>query len=216
MKKDVVVIGAGIMGCAIGFEFAKKGYATAVVDALEEPGFGSTSNSCAIIRFSYSTHEGVALSWESMAYWDDWKNYIGIKDEKGLIKFIKKGSIELTYHNYSNKALQSRYDKAGVRWEYWDRGKIEKVAPFFNMKKFYPPRRPDDELFFQDPLEYVEGGMYTPDSGYINDPVLSCNNIMRGAQEKGAKFLFNTKVVEILTDNNQVAGVVLSDGNKIS
>ncbi len=24
MKKDVVVIGAGIMGCAIGFEFAKK------------------------------------------------------------------------------------------------------------------------------------------------------------------------------------------------
>ncbi len=101
---------------------------------MGEPGAGSTSNSCAIIRFSYSTHEGVALSWEARAYWDDWTNYIGATDEKGLIKFINKGSIEFAYPSYSHEALQKRYDRVGVRWEYWDREKIKQAAPFFNMK----------------------------------------------------------------------------------
>ncbi len=95
-------------------------------------------------------------------------------------------------------------------------GKNQAGCSLFQYEKFYPPRRPDDELFFHDSREYVKGGMYTPDSGYINDPVLSCHNIMRGAQAKGAEFLFNTKIVEILRNNNQVSGVALSDGKKIS
>ncbi len=215
MKKDIVVIGAGIMGCAIGYEFAKKGYAVLVVDALGEPGAGSTSNSCAIIRFSYSTHEGVALSWESRAYWADWGNYVGAADEKGLIKFINKGSLELTYPSYSHQALQDRYDRAGITWEYWDKEKLEQKVPFFNLKKFYPPRRPEDDLFFQEPDAYIQGGMYTPQTGYINDPVLSCHNLMRGAEAKGAQFLFQARVVDILKEDDRVTGVVLEDGRKI-
>ena len=48
---DVIIIGAGIIGCATAFELAKKGYHTLNIDKLPAAGYGSTSNSCALIRF---------------------------------------------------------------------------------------------------------------------------------------------------------------------
>ena len=57
---DTIIIGAGIIGAAIAFELAKKGYKTLNVDKLPSAGHGSTSGSCAIIRLHYSTPDGVA------------------------------------------------------------------------------------------------------------------------------------------------------------
>ena len=51
---DAIIIGAGIIGCATSFELAKKGYKVINIDKLPDAGYGSTSNSCAIIRFHYS------------------------------------------------------------------------------------------------------------------------------------------------------------------
>ena len=54
-KYDVVIIGAGIIGCCIGFELTKLGYKTVNVDKLPSAGMGPTGASCAIIRLHYST-----------------------------------------------------------------------------------------------------------------------------------------------------------------
>ena len=72
LTTDVVIIGAGVIGCAIAFEMSKNGYASINVDKLGSAGLGSTSNSCAIIRYSYSTLEGVAMAYESKFYWENW------------------------------------------------------------------------------------------------------------------------------------------------
>jgi sarcosine oxidase subunit beta len=48
---DAIIIGAGIIGGAIGLELARTGSKTLNVDRLPAAGYGSTSNSCAIIRF---------------------------------------------------------------------------------------------------------------------------------------------------------------------
>ena len=66
MQPEAVVIGAGVMGCSIAFELAKSGRTVRVIDAGPAPGAGSTSSSSAIIRFHYSTRDGVTASWESM------------------------------------------------------------------------------------------------------------------------------------------------------
>ena len=52
---DAIIVGAGIVGAAVAFELAKKGYRTLNVDKLPTSGYGSTSNSCAIVRAHYST-----------------------------------------------------------------------------------------------------------------------------------------------------------------
>lgn len=45
---DAVIIGAGVIGAAVGFELAKKGLKTVNIDKMPGSGQGSTVNSCAI------------------------------------------------------------------------------------------------------------------------------------------------------------------------
>ncbi len=65
---DAIIIGAGISGAAIAYELSKKGYQTLNVDKLSAAGYGSTSNTCAIIRTFYSTLEGTALAYDGYFY----------------------------------------------------------------------------------------------------------------------------------------------------
>ena len=53
-RYDAIIIGAGIIGAATAFELCKRGWKTLNVDFLPAAGYGSTSNSCAIIRVHYS------------------------------------------------------------------------------------------------------------------------------------------------------------------
>ncbi|MCP5031681.1 MAG: FAD-dependent oxidoreductase, partial [Actinomycetia bacterium] len=72
---DAIIIGTGVIGAAVAYELARRGRRTLNIDKLPAAGYGSTSNSCAIIRFSYSTYDGVAMSWEGQHYWADWHQY---------------------------------------------------------------------------------------------------------------------------------------------
>ena len=56
---DVIIIGAGVIGCALALELSRRGHRTVNVDKASAAGAGSTINSCAIVRFSYSTIDGV-------------------------------------------------------------------------------------------------------------------------------------------------------------
>ena len=66
---DAVVIGAGVIGAAVGYELGRRGIRTLNLDKLPAAGYGSTSNSCAIIRFSYSTRDGVAMAHYELHAW---------------------------------------------------------------------------------------------------------------------------------------------------
>ncbi len=61
-RYDAIIIGAGVIGANLAFELSKAGYDTVNLDKLPAAGYGSTANSCAIIRTHYSTWQGVALA----------------------------------------------------------------------------------------------------------------------------------------------------------
>jgi len=82
-KFDAIIIGAGIIGCGIAFELAKKGYQTLNIDKLADADAGPTGNSYGCIRFFYSTYDGVAMSYEGYHYWTNWADYLGVEDERG-------------------------------------------------------------------------------------------------------------------------------------
>src|SRR5215475_8151937 len=93
---DVVVIGAGVIGSAAALELAKGGRRVLVVDKLGGVGFGSTSASVAIIRFNYSTRDGVATAWESRYCWLDWARHLGQPAHAtGLAFFVQAGMVSL-------------------------------------------------------------------------------------------------------------------------
>ncbi|MCP4963411.1 MAG: FAD-binding oxidoreductase [Actinomycetia bacterium] len=212
---DAIIIGAGVIGAAVGFELARKGYRTLNIDKLPAAGFGSTSNSCAIVRAHYSTYDGVAMAYEGFSYWKDWDNYLETVDESGNARYIQCGTVLLKLPGGHHEKVQPLFDRLGVPYEDWDRETLAERYAFYDQGIFGPARRPDDDEFWADPSGQVEGAIFTPDSGYVSDPQLSTHNLQRAAEAKGGVFRFRTEVVEIRSENNRVQGVTLADGNRI-
>ena len=73
---DAIVIGAGIFGCGIAFELSRRGLDVGVIEMNPGPGMGSTSSSGAIVRFSYTTVDGVRMAWEGNQYWENFADYL--------------------------------------------------------------------------------------------------------------------------------------------
>jgi len=215
-KYDAIIVGAGVIGCPIAYELAKMGYKTLNVDKLSDAGMGSTAASCAIVRAHYSTEDGVAFAYEGFKYWLDWENYLGnVKDEKGLAKFMKTGSILIKSQGHDWRKVKKHYDAVGVKYEEWSIEKVKEMVPVYDLHENWPVRRPEDPEFFNEPAKLLEGALFCPEGGYVNDPELSAHNIMRATEAKGGEFIFNAEVVEIRSRDNQVLGITLKDGTQI-
>lgn len=212
---DAIIIGAGIIGCAVAFELGKRGYKTLTIDKLPTAGFGATSNSCAIIRFHYSTWDGVAMAYENYFYWKDWENYIGAVDERGYAKFIECGMAIIREKGINTLKHTALFDDIGVPYELWDLDTLRQQMPLFDLHAHYPPRSLDDEAFWNDPSEFLLGALFNPQAGYVNDPQLSTYNLMLASQGQGGEFLFDTEVTGIRRQNGRVAGVTLKSGETI-
>ena len=213
---DAIIIGAGIIGACTAFELAKRGWRTLNVDRLPAAGYGSTGSSCAIIRTHYSTLDGSALAYEGFFYWDDWANYLGAPDERGLAVFHKTGCLVMkTAANGHLKSVCANQDALGIPWEHWGPEQIAARFPFYDLHSFGPPKRPDHPAFGEPHGEGSLGGVFFPCAGYIGDPQLAAHNAQRAAEAQGAAFRFNADVVEIRRESRRVAGVTLRSGERI-
>ena len=213
---DAIIIGAGVIGAAIAFELAKKGYRTLNVDKLASAGYGSTSGSCAIIRLHYSTPDGVAMAREGYYYWLNWAEHLEVEDELGLVKYINTGClVTKTALNKYLKNVMASLDDLGVEYEELDIAAMKKKFPFLDTQKYFPVKLPDDPDFGKPTGAAVDGAIFVPESGYISDPQLSAHNLQRAAEAKGAEFRFHAEVVEIRKKDGRVAGITLKDGTRI-
>ena len=214
---DAVIIGAGVIGGAIGFELGRRGWRTLNIDKQPVAGAGSTSNSCAIVRFSYSTFEGVALSWEGLHYWLDWPNYLETEDELGLIEYHRSGMLLLMpEHGGQPAKVKPLWDQLGIPYEMWTLDDLSERMPIFDHGVFGPPKRPEDDEFWEEPTKKIVGGLFAPDAGYVSDPQLSCHNLQRAAEAKGGEFWFNAEVAGIDQSDGRVTGVTLADGRSVT
>ncbi len=212
---DAIIIGAGIIGANLGFELSKAGYKTLNIDKLPVAGYGSTSNSCAIVRTHYSTWAGVAMAYEGFHYWKDWENYLEVGDERGLARFIECGGVYIgNDKRYSEKVLPL-FDEIGVSYEVWDTEALTEHIPGIDTGDHSPPKRPEDEAFWKEPETEIASAVYTPVAGYVTDPQLATHNLQRAAEAKGAEFIFKAEVTDIRVKDGRVAGVDLADGSSI-
>ena len=212
---DAIIIGAGIIGANIGFEMAKAGYETLNIDKLPAAGYGSTANSCAIVRCHYSTWPGVAMAYEGFHYWKDWDEYLEVEDERGNAGFVQCGGVFVgNDERYSEKVLPL-FDEIGIDYEVWDTTALKEHIPGIDTGDHSPPKRPENDEFWEDPEEEINSAVYTPIAGYITDPQLATHNLQRAAEAKGAEFMFNTEVTDVRIEDGRVAGVELADGTQI-
>jgi sarcosine oxidase subunit beta len=214
-QTTAIVIGAGIIGCAIAFELSKKDYQVLVIDKNEEVGFGSTANSCAIVRTCYSTYDGVAMAYEGLHYWRDWANYLQVEDERGLSKFVECGMCQLIAPDGHWERVKPHYNAIGIKYEEWNVAEASRKMPMWTTGAHYPPTLPNDDAFWQDAPAELPGVAHVPGEGYINDPVLATHNLRRAAENVGAKFVLGRAVTAVRRDEEKVLGVTLDNGRQI-
>ncbi len=218
---DAVVIGAGVIGSAVAFELSRRGRRTVVVDALPAAGYGSTSYSSAIVRFSYSTPAGVAMAWEGLQYWRDWAAYLADgadsgSDERGPARLVTCGMVLVDDGSGWAQRVQGHFAALGIPHEYWDGVELARRVPLLDARRLGPQVPVDSDEFWADPADTpVAGALWSPDAGYVEDPQLASHNLQRAAEARGATFRFRSRVVDVERDGSRVQGVRLDDGTTL-
>ena len=191
MKADVVVIGAGAVGCAIARELTKYRMKVLVVDKNEDVGGDASKSNSAIIHTGYDATPGTLeseLVVASNPMYDRLSDLLEVPFERvGAIlpaitdeQFAKLPAIH-------EKALSNHiYDV-----EYLTGRELLKMEPRLN---------PD-----------VKAVLYIPRESII-DPFLLVVAYAENAQENGADFLLNARVTDIHTSNGAVLGMETTAG----
>jgi len=213
---DAIIIGTGVIGTAVAFELAKKGWKTLSLDRNSQAGHGSTAGSCAIIRMHYSTFDGTAFAWEGYHYWRDWAEYLEAPSSEELAKFIECGClVQKSEHNGWLEKHMENSAALDCPFEEWTPEKVAERLPIYSNDSFWPPRPMADPKFGESNGAHMKGGVFWPNGGYVTDPALSSQNLAAAAARKGAAFKMNAEVTEILKEGGKVAGVKLADGTEL-
>ncbi|MEZ5339924.1 MAG: FAD-dependent oxidoreductase [Acidimicrobiales bacterium] len=213
---DVAIIGAGIIGAAIAYEAAQRGLSVTIIDRESGPGQGSTSYSSAIIRFSYSTIDGVSLAWEGMHYWKNWAAYLGADESADLARFEQCGMAILSPGTGAHdERVRELWRGLSIPFELWDNAELQRRLPLLDVGRFGPPLSPEDDGFWADAKGTLTGAVYSKDAGYINDPQLAAANLYDAALRHGATARLKSTVTGFMTEGGTCRGITLADGTSV-
>lgn len=211
---DIIIIGAGIVGTSIALSLSREGLRTLNIDALPAAGYGSTSNSSAIVRPFYTHVEAAALAHEARHRWIAWADFLK-STEPPIARYTECGMAALLYRPGDFAAQQHAMREAGIRFDPWTLDQLREHVPSIAEEGFGPPRRIEDPEFGTPNGSALLGALFIPEAGYVNNPQGAAQDLMAAAVREGARFLFNESVTEIRS-NGRIEGVRLGSGETIS
>jgi len=193
----VCVIGAGIVGCAVGRELRRRGHDVTVVDRNGDVGHGTTSASCGIVRRFYSQSGMTAMAHESTLIWADWKAYIGPIDDDYAV-FHRPGMLFIPPHiDDPTRAIVASMKELGIDVSILEAVEVAEKFPFLDVASRYPTTPVDHPDFFEPRDEKIEGAVFETDAGYVVSPGLATQNLRRAGEREGVRFALNREVTEI-------------------
>jgi sarcosine oxidase, subunit beta len=213
---DAVVVGAGVIGMSTALELARTGRRVVVVDKLPGPGQGSTSASSTVVRFNYSTADGIATAWEALHHWQNWADHLEQPNESGpLARLFQTGLVMLDAPVAPKKRVLDMFGELGVPYEDWDAATLTARVPGIDAGRFWPPKRLADDAFWAEP-EGQLGAFFTPDAGFVDDPQLAAVNLAGAAARHDVAFWFRADVTAIRQSGGRVSGLDLADGRHLA
>ena len=156
------------------------------------------------------------MSYEGLRYWENWGEHLKADRGTELAKFSQCGMVTLKTTGGHHLKVLPHFDSIGIPYEDWDEENFQSHLPELDLRRFGPPKRPEDAGFWDEPTERLEGGLFTPEAGYVSDPQLAAHNLHAAAAALNCDFRFNTEVTVITQHGGQITGVELGDGTLIS
>lgn len=213
---DLLVVGAGIIGCSVAAAAAARGMSVAVVDAHTRPGFGSTSSSAGIVRVHALDVESSILADESVAAWTAWRDFTATPAGDPVASFVRCGSFLLDDGGDTLARLGAVLTSAAVQFDELDGDALADELHGIDTRRFGPPALPDDATFWREPSDRIERGLHTPTSGYVADPALGAQNLADLARRRGADLVLGARVVGFAELPGGRTSVRLDDGSAIA
>ncbi len=215
---DVIIIGAGILGCSLALALSQAGFKTLNVDRNAAPGLGSTAASTGAIRVHYSTFDGTALAYESYHNWLAWRDFLAAPGDEDLAAFHHTGCLVPATPENDFLRPQLRFcQQLGIAHERWDAERVKTYLGQVDLRSFAPVRALDDPMFAEpNPTsKAINQAVFFQTAGYVSDPQLACQNLADAAKRAGGRFLHKARVSQISQAQGRVSGVVLADGTRI-
>jgi sarcosine oxidase subunit beta len=180
---DVVVVGAGVIGCATAWELAKAGARVAVVDKGPLAS-GSTGRSSAIVRQHYSNETTARMALHGLRFFRDFDEQVG-----GDCGFVPAGFVVLVPAEdaeglEANVALQQAV------------GIDTRVVPAEELAEVVPNIASTD----------LVAAAFEPGAGYA-DPHQTTQGLADAAKRMGARFFLGREVTGIRFEGERVTGV---------
>lgn len=180
MKYDIIIIGAGVVGCFIARELSKYELNVLVLEKNNDVGNETSSANSAIIHSGYDPLPNTLkakLNVLGNAMYDQIAKELDVS-------FKRIGSITLAFNEQEMeilKQLQQRANKNGVQTILLNKDEVLNEEPLLSKK--------------------VVGGLLAPTCGII-DPFNLCVHLMENAIDNGVTLKLNEKVDSIIKKNN--------------
>jgi sarcosine oxidase, subunit beta len=187
-KADVVIIGAGSTGMSAAYELAKAGVDVLVVDRRSLAMEAAGRNPGGIRQIGRDPDE-LPLIVGAMKRWHALSEELGcdleLREDGYLWVAMSEKDLEM------QRGLVERDSHYGIKEYVYDRRQIRELAPAIS--------------------DIVLGGLYSP-TDLLANPFLVARGYYTNAKRYGARFLFDTEVLNIRIENDRIQGVVTSDG----
>ena len=191
-RARVVVVGGGVIGCSVAYHLAHEGWTDVVVIERDRLTSGTTWHAAGLMTCFGSTSEtstGIRLYSRDL--------YARLEAETGVATgFRPVGLIEAAadtdrLHEYRRVAAFQRH--LGLE--------VDEISPR-EMSDLFPWAKTDDLL----------AGFHVPGDGRVN-PVDLTQSLARGAKNLGVRVVEGVRVVDVLTRDGAVTGVVVGAGH---
>ncbi|MBI4639573.1 MAG: FAD-binding oxidoreductase [Candidatus Tectomicrobia bacterium] len=187
---DVVIIGAGVMGCSLAFHLTRAGMKDVMILEKKHVAAGGTGKSGALVRMHYTNEPEARMAFASLTYFQNWKDIVG-----GECGFTKTGFI-MTVTPENAEKLRKNVEMLkgiGIKTEVITAQDLRELQPFCHV----------DDLTL---------AAYEPESGYA-DPKATTYAFLHKAQEMGATLHEGVAVTKIRVEGHRVVGVETTDGS---
>lgn len=181
---DVVIVGGGVMGCAIAYNLAKEGLKPVVIEKGDIGGEASGSNGGGVRQSARNLKE-MPLAVESI------RMYGNLHEELGMdVEYIREGNLRLCTSEEDLETMRQsvKNQKAvGLELEMIDRQQIMEINPYVGEK--------------------VIGAGYCPTDGHVN-PLLVTYGFFKKAKSLGARFFTHEEVTDIKLRKGKVTAII--------
>ena len=187
---EIVIIGAGIVGCSIAYHLALQGAGRIVVLERELVCSGATGKSAGGIRQQFATEVNLLLSLASLKMFHRMKQELGVDPEFREVGYLFMASTPAELETFRRQAEVQR--RHGIPVQMVATDDIRRLVPYV---------RVDD----------IVGGAFCPTDGYAA-PYEVTVGYAAAARRLGVKIHEKREVTAILREGARVAGVQTPQG----